>query len=43
MKNNYLIAVDLNGTLVYEFKNKDDKSLALLKKLGKNNYFMCYK
>ena len=40
MKNNYLIAVDLDGTLVSEFNNNDDKSLALLKKLGKNNYIV---
>ena len=32
MKNNYLIAVDLDGTLVSEFNNNDDKSLTLLKK-----------
>lgn len=40
MKNNYLIAVDLDGTLVSGFNNNDDKSLALLKKLGKNNYIV---
>lgn len=36
----YLIAVDLDGTLITGFDNYDKKSFRLLKKLAKNNYIV---
>lgn len=38
MKNKYLIAVDLDDTLITGFNNYDKKSFELLKTLSKNNY-----
>jgi Cof subfamily protein (haloacid dehalogenase superfamily) len=38
MKKNYLIAVDLDDTLVYEFDKYDKVSFELLKRLSKTNY-----
>lgn len=35
---NYLIAIDLDGTLITDFDNYDQKSFSLLKKIAKNNY-----
>lgn len=38
MKKDFLIAVDLDNTLVYEFDKYDKKSFELLKELSKTNY-----
>jgi Cof subfamily protein (haloacid dehalogenase superfamily) len=35
---NYLIAIDLDGTVITGFDNYDKKSFRLLKRLAKNNY-----
>jgi len=40
MKNGYLIAVDLDGTLVKNFDEYDKLSFELLKKLSKDNYIV---
>lgn len=40
MKKNYLIAIDLDGTLVSGFNNNDEKSLAFLKDLSKDNFIV---
>lgn len=38
LKKNYLIAIDLDETLVTNFNNDDNKSLELLKEIAKYNY-----
>jgi hydroxymethylpyrimidine pyrophosphatase-like HAD family hydrolase len=38
MNKDFLIAVDLDGTLVTDFDNYDHKSIRYLKKLAKTNY-----
>ena len=37
-KKNYLIAIDLDDTLVTDFDNNDYKSLELLKEVAKENF-----
>ena len=36
----YLIAVDLDGTLIQNFDDYDKKSFELLKEVAKNNFVM---
>lgn len=40
MKKGYLIAIDLDGTLIQGFDNYDKKSFELLKELAKDNYIV---
>lgn len=40
MKKDYLIAVDLDGTLIEDFDNYDKNSFAYLKELSKTNYIV---